>query len=385
MSLENAIADLLEQRKQELAESDYPGSGSNKESEPSPQGSSQKASFEIVKKGTGGDKGANRLAPGVAAKEDKPMPQGSSNVPGWEDLDSVEVGKRAAAKATETDHKPLGKGPGKAPNFKTVADPTSEVNKSSSAGNKGEPGRKAFESVAALFADDATLTDEFKAKAAGLFEALVAAAVAEQRQALEEEVAETAVNHILATEQAYAEQVDKYLDFIAEQWITKNEVAVDSALQVEMAQSFFAGLRTLYAEHFVTLPEEGTNVVDELQSEIADLKNQLNATIEAGVEVEEEVIKLSRDKALTEASVGLALTEAEKLETLCADVGFEDEASFKGKVAVIRESYFSKTKSSVIAEDKGTEVEDVTGELSETISDPSMDKYLDAISRASKF
>lgn len=395
MSLENAIAELLEQRRTEQKPTDesltedYPGAGSNKESEPSLQGSSKRASFEITQNGKGGAKaGTNRLAPGVGAKEEKPSKQGSSQEPGWEDLGATATGKEAAAKMKETDKKPTGKGAGAAKNFTTVEDPTKVVNASSSAGNKGEPGRKTFESIEKMFADETTLTEEFKTKATGLFEALVTAAVAAEREAIEAEVAEAAVEHILNNEKELTEQVDKYLDYIAEQWLETHQASVDSALKVEMADSFFAGLRKLYEEHYVTLPEGGTDVVAELNAKIDELKDELNATIEAGVEVTEEVVSLRKNALLAEVSVGLALTESEKLVTLCADVAFEDEATFKDKIAVIRESYFPKAGKPVtsLTEEKGPDVAPVTDDDKLVVSvDPSMEKYVLALSQNKHF
>lgn len=395
MSLEKSIAELLEQRRTaeaEPLEEAYPGAGSNKEDEPAMQGSSEKASFEIVNKGTGGNKagaGGNRLAPGVAAKEAKPMKQGSSQEPGWEDLDSAKVGIKAAANAKETDKKPLGKGAGAAPNFATKVDPTKEVNKASSSGNRGEPGRKTFEAIQSMFADEQTLTEEFKTKAVGLFEALVNAGIAEVREELEAEAAAQAVDIIVAKEQELTEQVDRYLDYIAEQWMEKNEAVVANALKVELAESFFAGLRALYEEHYVTLPEGGTDVVTELQNQVDELTTELNATIEAGVEVQEEVNVLRKSALLAEASVGLALTEAERLVKLCESVEFEDDDTFTEKVKVIRESYFPAAGGAAkpLTEQKSAEVEEPMAAESdeEQPVSPEMEKYVSAIHRQAAF
>jgi hypothetical protein len=347
------------------------------------QGSSQRASFEVTKNGVGSKQGAgsNRLAPGVAAKENAPSKQGSSKEAGWESLGAEGAGEAASSKMKETDHKPLGKGAGPAKDFKTVEDPTKEINKSSSRGNvmRGE-------AVVALF-DGQELTEEFKSKVAGLFEALVDAAVAEQREEIENEAAQVAVEHIMGVEQQLTEQVDKYLDYIAEQWIEKNEVTVDNALKTELAESFFAGLRELFENHYVTIPEGGTDVVDELTARVTTLEAELNATVEAGLDVTEEVLSLRKNAVLAEASEGLVLTDAERLATLCEDVAFEDDASFLEKVKVIRESYFKKegAGAKVLKEEKGTELEEVKGEDNEKVetevTDPTMLKYVSAIAQ----
>lgn len=378
MSLEETIAALLEQRRAEALEEAYPGEGSNKEDAPTPQGSSAKASWEVTNKGVGGDKGTNRLAPGVGAKEEKPTPQGSSEDPSWEalgDSDSADTGKNASAKMKEDNKKPMGKGAGNAPNYSTVADPASVVNQPMSKGNVGEPGRATFEQVSKFF-DGEELTEEFKTKATNLISTLVTARIAEEREILEAELAETAVAHILQAEHQLAEEVDKALEYYAENWIKEHQVDVDSALKLEMAQNFFAGLRQLYEENHVELPEDGTNIVEGLLSEIESLKAELNSQVELGIAAVEESKQLQRDKALAESAQGLALTDAEKLSTLCADLVFEDADSFKGKIKIIRESYFAK--SAPINEDTSIEVEDAT-EIEEVISDPIMDQYVKAI------
>ena len=389
MSLENSIKALLEQRRTAEAplEEGFPGAGSNKETEPAPQGSSQKASFEIVTNGKGGAKaGANELKPGAAAKEEKPAKQGSSQEPGWQDLGATKTGKEAADKMSETGNKPEGKGAGAAKNFTTVADPTKEVNKASSKGNVGAPGRKSFgESIEQLFTGDQSLSEEFKTKATNLFEALVTAAVTEEKERIEAEAAAAAADIIQAKEIELTEQVDKYLNYIAEQWIEKNEAVVNNSLKLELAESFMQGLHKLFTEHHVELPEGGTDIVAELQAEIDNLKAELNATIEAGVEVSEEVVALQRGRLLAEASVGLALTEAERLVTLCADVEFIDESTFKDKVAVIKESYFTKKDAPAAKAEGATEVVDAPAGEAPVETDPAIAKIVDAISRSSKF
>lgn len=369
MTLTESIKDVLAARR-ELVESGYPGSGSNREESPSPQGSSQKAGFEVVNRGTGGKGGGpQRLAPGVNDKEDRPSKQGSSQEAGWEDLGSEDVGVNASTKSKETTKKPLGKGAGPSANFTTRGDARSVVNQPSSRGNVAQ------ESITTLFAGQ-ELSEDFKTKATGLFEALVLARVSEIQEELEAEMAEAAADEILAAEEALVEEVDKYLNYMAEQWIEENEVNIANSLQVELANSFFEGLRELYAEHYVSMPEGGTDLVSEMAARIDELTAQLDEQIEEVVEQVNETKSLRRDTVLSEGARGLALTEAEKLKTLVAGIVFEDDDSFAEKIAVIRENYFPKSPKAPLTES----IDDIITSSEVITADPAMDSYVRGIS-----
>lgn len=394
MSVEKKIRDFLE--KSTVAEASYPGMGKNKESEAPMQGSSQKADSTELVKGAGADAaakaaGATTLSASNSNGEKKPVKQGDSqeNVP-VEDLGKDEPGKVAAAKMSKTTKQPTGKGAGQAPGFVTKAETQSVVNMPSSKGNVQQEEVETDEELEAIseeeynalsdeekaqyelveieeatteeVADAVTekkdfvldvnalfgeseLSEEFRTKAASLFEAVVAARVADIRSQLEEEAASSAAELVEAHKAQLVEQVDAYLNYVAEQWIAENKVAVETGLRTEVAEDFLSGLKSLFEQHYIEIPEDKVDVVEAMQTRIAELEESLNSQMTEAVGLNSELAALKRSAVIAAVTEGLAQTEAEKFATLVEDVSFEDEATFTEKLNVIKENYFPKTSS----------------------------------------
>jgi hypothetical protein len=259
-------------------------------------------------------------------------------------------------------------GAGDAPNFTTYSDPTSVVNQASSKGNvhqeEYDPEEDAdleedevdYEEdeleeevdftadLAALFDGNQDLSEEFRGRAASLFEAMVVARVTNEITAIEESLIEQSATLIEEYKSELVEKIDSYLGYVAEQWVDANEVAVENTLRSDIAESFISGLKNLFAEHYIDVPEEKYDVLGEMQAQIDELASRLDETLAANVELHASNVELQKDSVITVVAEDLAKTDAEKLRTLVADVEFENADIFEEKLNVIKENYFPKNK-----------------------------------------
>jgi hypothetical protein len=337
---------------------------------------------------------------------DKTAPtQGSSNAnPEMEDLSGSDdkggltspVGKAASAKASKDNTLPKGQGAGNAPNFDTKEDPTSVVNQASSQGvreeaededqeviaeDEVEDGEEEtlFEAdIASLFADEEHLSEEFKTKAAGIFEAVVTARVTSEMEAIEAELKEEAEAAQASFQEDMVDKIDSYLAYVAENWMRENELAVEKGLRTEITEDFIKGMKTLFEEHYIEVPADKYDVLGEMQSQIDELKTKLDESIVDKLELVSEKTDLLRNKVLSESSTDLTITEAEKLAKLVESVEFDSEEVFAEKVAVIKENYFPKVKAT--DDDK---MQDTLDESFIT-ENSTMNIYTQAISKAVK-
>lgn len=204
------------------------------------------------------------------------------------------------------------------------------------------------EDVDSLFGNEA-LSEDFKDKASVLFEAAVGAKVAELEAKLEEEYS-AKVEEI--TESLKAEMTDKldgYLDYVAEQWIAENELAIETGLRVEVAESFLSGLKNLFETHYVDLPEGKVDVVESLAGEVEALTAKLDEQIAANISMKQKLDEAAKAEVLSKLSEGLTLTQKEKLQSLVEGVETADIADFTKKAELIKESHFSSK--TVLTED----------------------------------
>ena len=177
-----------------------------------------------------------------------------------------------------------------------------------------------------------------------------------------------------------AEKVDDYISYAAKTWLEENALAVEHGIKVEMSESFFAGLKELFVEHNMSVPEEKFNLLDGMVGELDEMEAKLNEQIDANVALNKRVGQLTRMEIVNEVSAGLAETQREKLASLAEGVEFETEEDFRNKVETIKESYFARKEATEVAdptEDKGEP-------LVEDTNSTSMSKYVDALSNWSK-
>jgi hypothetical protein len=199
--------------------------------------------------------------------------------------------------------------------------------------------------LATLFDGNQDLSEEFRGKAASLFEAMVVARVTNEITEIEESLIAESATLIEEYKDELVEKVDSYLGYVAEQWVAANEVAVENTLRSDITESFISGLKNLFAEHYVDVPEEKYDVLGEMQDQLEELASRLDETLAANVELHASNVELQKESVLTVVAEDLAKTDAEKLRSLVADVEFENADIFEEKLTVIKENYFPKNKS----------------------------------------
>ena len=198
--------------------------------------------------------------------------------------------------------------------------------------------------VKALVSTDADLSEEFKDKAATIFETAVKTRIKEQTKILEAQFEEKLSKETETVKEAMVEKVDSYLNYVVEEWMKENELAVERGIRTEIAEDFITGLKDLFKEHYIDVPEEKYNVLDDLTNQVKDLEGKLNEQIEKNVNLTKEVNNSERDKLVAEVSADLADTEKEKFASMAENVEFDSADKFREKLETVKESYFPKTK-----------------------------------------
>ena len=198
--------------------------------------------------------------------------------------------------------------------------------------------------VKALVSSDADLSEEFKDKAATIFETAVKTRIKEQTKILEAQFDEKLASETETVKEAMVEKVDSYLNYVVEEWMKENELAVERGIRTEIAEDFITGLKGLFKEHYIDVPEEKYNVLDDLTSQVKELESKLNEQIEKNVVLAKDANELTRTSLVVSVSEDLADTEKEKFVSMAENVEFDSADKFAEKLETIKESYFPKTK-----------------------------------------
>ena len=225
------------------------------------------------------------------------------------------------------------------------------------------------------------LSEENQEKAKTIFKAAVTSKVAEIKEELESQYSEELKTSVEKVKGDLAEAVDKYLTYCADEWTKENELAIERGLRSEMTENFIEGLKTLFVEHYVDVPEDKYNVIDELANRLDEMEEKLDNEVSKNMEIVEENDQLKRSDVIREACKDLSESQKEKMESLSNGVDFKDIEDFSDKVQEIKEAYFPVEGES-ISED--TIVEEGTGEISEEkdpVLDPSIARYSEALSK----
>jgi len=188
------------------------------------------------------------------------------------------------------------------------------------------------------------LSEEFKEKAKTIFEAALKSKVAEIKETLEEQYAMALAEEVEELKVELQERVDSYLEYVADEWLSENQLAVERGLKTEMTESFLEGMKSLFEEHYVSIPEEKYDVLSAMADKLDDMETKLNEQIEKNISLNKRLAESVADVILADVSEGLAETQKEKLASLAEGVEFEGEESFREKLVTLRESYFSNTK-----------------------------------------
>jgi len=200
------------------------------------------------------------------------------------------------------------------------------------------------EHVEALMSGEGDLTDEFKKKAATVFESAVKSKVRDEVTRLQENYDNEIAEGIKSNKSELTEKVDTYMNYVVEEWMKENELAVERGLKGEIAEDFIAGLKQLFEDHYVDIPDDKYDVLQAQSDKIAELEEKVNKTLDESIEYKKSNDDLTRDKVISEMSSDLADTEIEKFKGLTEDVDFGNEEDFKGKLETLKESYFPKVK-----------------------------------------
>ena len=225
------------------------------------------------------------------------------------------------------------------------------------------------EHVNALLAGE-ELSEEFRAKATAIFEAAVKQKVAEEIAVLEEAFAATLEEEVGRIEEELSTNVDDYLNYVVEQWTAENEVAIEASLRSELTEEFISGLRNLFVEHYIDIPEEAVSVVEEMGNKVAELEEKLNEEIERSVALSKMLNESKSNEILLNACDGLTDTQAEKLKSLAEGIEYADANEYAQKVSILKENYFSTSVKSDNVLDSAESSTDGKGMISEELQGP---------------
>ena len=231
------------------------------------------------------------------------------------------------------------------------------------------------EDLNALVESEATLSDGFRAKAEVIFEAAVKAKVADHVNSLEEQYKEELSEETTRIHNELVEKVDGYLNYVVENWMEENKLAIESGLRNEISESFMKALHGVFNEHYIEVPESKVDLVDDMAKRNDDLEEQLNASIENNIALKEQVAELSKETVINEAAADLSEAQKEKLKSLAEGVSFDSAEDYASKVATLKESYFktpTETPTETVELDEGVE---------ETQVSDTMTRYLAALKK----
>ena len=232
-----------------------------------------------------------------------------------------------------------------------------------------------------IIKEEATLSDGFREKAATIVEAVLTSKLAESVERLEAEYVQNLEEEVSEIQSSLVEKVDAYLNYVVENWMKENEVAVSTGLRTEIAEDFMTSLQSVFKEHYIEIPEGKEDLLDELSDQVAELEESLNKTTEDNIKLHEANNVHVKAEIVREASSGLAETDAEKLAKLVEDVEFDNKETFEQKVATIKESYFKGEVTESVDEVNSMAGED-TAEIVE--SSEAMSRYTQAITKFNK-
>lgn len=229
------------------------------------------------------------------------------------------------------------------------------------------------------------LSEEFKTKAATIFEAAVVTRVKDEVTKLEESYATKLSEEVAQIKEGIADKVDGYLSLVVEQWMSDNEIALTQGIKSEIMENFLSGIKSVFEQNYIEIPEEKFDVLESMESKIAELENKLNEATEKNVELHTEVSSMRKDIAISEACEGLTDTQVDKFISLVEELSFEDEETFTEKLKTIRENYFVKPSTKKQLRETFITDEAIEEPEVKKIVDPAMNAYLNAIDRQSKF
>jgi len=228
------------------------------------------------------------------------------------------------------------------------------------------------------------LSEEFQDKARTIFEGAIRSKVAEIKEELQESYAQALVEELDKIKEGLTERVDAYLEYVADEWMQENALQVENGLKTEMTESFLEGMKSLFEEHYVTIPEDKYDVLNSMVDKLDEMENKLNEQIDRNVALNRRLAESNADGVFTAVAEGLADTQKEKLATLAENVEFESEEDYREKLETLKESYFPSKSSAPKSTSENLSEEVSTDEVISEETTPRMQAYLDILSRATK-
>jgi len=239
------------------------------------------------------------------------------------------------------------------------------------------------EDLNALIAGE-ELSEEFQEKARTIFEAAIRTKVTEMTESIKAQYEETLVEEVKAIKEELQDRLDSYLEYVADEWVSENELAIEHGLKTEMTESFLTGMKSLFEDHYVTIPEEKYDVIESMVDKLDEMEGKLNEQIDKNVALNKRLAESTADVIFAEVTEGLAQTQRDKLATLAENVEFESENGYREKLETLKESYFSgKTSTPTSKSENLTEESEATDYQSKVVSS-SMERYLQTMTRVAK-
>ena len=237
--------------------------------------------------------------------------------------------------------------------------------------------------IEALVSDE-DLSEDFKVKAKTIFEAAVASKLKEQLEEKEAELEEELNKKVEEVKDDLTEKVDSYLNYVSESWVSENELAIERGLKSELTEDFINGLKKLFEEHYVEVPEDKFDVVEELANRLDEMEDKLNEEVAGNITAQQDIEELKREKIISEASNDLADTQVEKLKALAEDIDYENEENFVEKVSTLKESYFGADKLEAVSDDSTVASDDAdfsgAGDVAQPVNE-GMAQYTAALTK----
>ena len=226
------------------------------------------------------------------------------------------------------------------------------------------------------------LSEEFQNKARTIFEAAIRTKLSEIKEQVKVSYEEKLVEEVASIKEELKDRVDSYLEYVADEWVQENKIAIEHGLKSEMTESFLEGMRGLFEEHYVTIPEEKYDVIESMVDKLDEMEGKLNEQIEKNVALNRRLAESSADVVFGEVTEGLAATQKEKLATLVENVEFESEADYREKLVTLKESYFPSNAGA--QRDKSENLSEETSTPNYQDISSSMEHYLQTLNRVSK-
>ena len=227
------------------------------------------------------------------------------------------------------------------------------------------------------------LSEEFQNKARTIFEAAIKTKISEVKSELQEQYEKTIVEEVASVKAELAERVDAYLEYVSDEWMSENKLAVEAGLKTEMTESFLTGMKSLFEDHYVTIPEDKYDVLNSMVEKLDEMEGKLNEQINKNVALNKRLAESTSDVILADVSEGLAVTQKDKLATLAENVEFDGEDNYREKLVTLRNSYFPANPGTPTQKSENLSEGAETGHQQPAVTG-SMESYLNAIRRSVK-